>query len=75
MASIKKRGNTYQITVSNGFDSDGKRLFEYATFKPDENRTVKQQEKDLNDFAYEFEKKVKEGKVLRGEKLLLNEFA
>lgn len=75
MASVKKRGKTYQITVSNGFDSSGKRLFEYATFKPNESHTVKQQEKDLQNFVCEFEKKVKEGKLLQGEKLTLKGFA
>lgn len=75
MASIKKRGKTYSIRVSNGFDIDGKRIYECTTFKPDESRTPKQQEKDLQDFVYEFEKKVKEGKLLKGEKLTLLEFS
>lgn len=35
MASIRKRGNNYQVTVSNGRDITGRQLLETATFRPD----------------------------------------
>jgi hypothetical protein len=43
MASIRKRGNSYQITVSNGRNSNGKQILETATFSPNPNMTPRQQ--------------------------------
>lgn len=74
MASIRKRGNTYQITVSNGRDINGKKITETTTFTPDETKTEKQNQKALEKFAYEFEEKVKSGRYLSGEKLTYSEF-
>ena len=34
MASIKKRGNNYQITISLGRDQKGKQIIKTTTFKP-----------------------------------------
>lgn len=74
MASIRKRGNSYQITVSNGRDIRSKQLIETATFVPDPNRTEKQNQKALEKFVYEFEEKVKSGKYLTGEKLTYQQY-
>ena len=74
MASIRKRGNTYQITVSNGRNAAGKQILETATFTPDPARTEKQNEKALQIFALEFEQKVKSGKYLDGEKITFKDF-
>ena len=74
MATVEKRGNTYRITVSNGYDVTGKQIREKTTFTPDENMTVKQQKKALDDFIYDFEKRVKSGLFLNGEKTTLKEF-
>lgn len=75
MASIRKRGDSYQITVSNGRNSVGKQLLETTTFTPDPNMTVKQQQKSLDTFVFEFEQKVKNGKILTGDKLTLKEYS
>ena len=74
MASIRKRGSTYQITVSNGRDSSGKQIIETATFVPDPNKTEKQNQKDLERFVFQFEEKVKSGKYLNGEKITFQGF-
>lgn len=74
MASIRKRGNSYRITVSNGRDVTGKQILETATFTPDPNRTEKQNQKALEIFALEFEQKVKSGKYLDGEKITFQAF-
>ncbi|MCD7744812.1 MAG: site-specific integrase [Lachnospiraceae bacterium] len=74
MASIVKRGSSYRITVSNGRDAQGKQLLETATFTPDPKRTEKQNQKALQEFALDFERKVKSGKYLDGEKILFSEF-
>lgn len=79
MASIEKRitkkGITYTITVSNGYDITGKKLREKTTYIPDISMTPKQQEKALQAFVFEFEQKVKQGKFLSGEKITFKEFA
>ena len=74
MASIRKRGNAYQITVSNGRDASGKQILETATFTPDPSKTDKQNQKALEKFVFEFEEKVKSGKYLDGEKLTFSSF-
>lgn len=75
MASIRKRGNSYQITVSNGYDINGKKILETTTYTPDTSKTPKQQEKALQEFVSNFEKKVKDGLVLKGDKLTLQEYS
>lgn len=75
MASIRKRGNSYQITVSNGRDSSGKQILETVTFTPDTTLTPKKQQEALDKFVFDFEQKVKSGKLLKGEKLTLKEYS
>lgn len=75
MASIEKRGNSYSITVSNGYDVNGKKIREKTTFTPDSTMTLKQQQKALERFVFEFEQKVRNGKILKGEKITLKEFS
>ena len=75
MASIRKRGDSYRVTVSNGRDSTGRQLLETATFRPDPSKTEKQNQKALEIFAFEFEQKVKSGKYLDGEKISFKDFS
>lgn len=74
MASIRKRGKGYQITVSNGRDIYGKQILETATFLPDADKTEKQNQKALERFALDFEERVKSGKYLDGEKITFEAF-
>ena len=56
MASIRKRGNSYLIVVSMGYDHHGKRLkSQQKTVKPPKGLTNKQTEKWLNEQATLFE--------------------
>ncbi len=57
MATINKRGNTFQIVVSLGLDVNGKKIRKTKTFKPSESTTPKKAEKLANEFAIEFERK------------------
>lgn len=75
IASIRKRGNTYQITVSNGRRIDGSQIIETATFTPDPARTERQNQKALEIFALKFEDQVKSGKYLDGEKITFQAFS
>lgn len=59
MATIKKRGNAYQITVSLGYNTDGKKIRKTTTYKPPENIAPKKAEKLVNEFAIEYENKCK----------------
>lgn len=74
MASITKRKNSYRVSVSNGRRPDGSQIIETATFRPDPNKTEKQNLKALEIFAFEFEQKVRSGKYLDGEKLTFQAF-
>ncbi len=74
MANVIKRGNSYRITVSLGYDMNNKKIRETTTFTPDPHLTPKQEQKALDAFVYEFEKIVREGKLLKGEKITLAEY-
>ena len=78
MATIEKKntknGISYKITVSNGYDITGKQIRERTTYTPTPGMTSKQIEKELKQVTFEFEQKVKNGKLLKGEKLSFYEF-
>lgn len=74
MASIRKRGKGYQVTVSNGRDIHDRQILETATWTPDPDKTERQNQKALERFAMDFEDRVKNGKYLDGEKLTFREF-
>ncbi|WP_457789710.1 tyrosine-type recombinase/integrase [Anaeromassilibacillus sp. SJQ-5] len=61
MPTIQKRGDTYRITVSNGYDASGKQLRKSTTWKPAPGMTQKQIQKELDRQAVLFEEKVKSG--------------
>lgn len=56
MPSITKRGNTYRIMVSLGYDLKGKQIRKTTTFTPPDNVTEGKAEKLAKAYAYEFEK-------------------
>jgi len=66
MASILERNGAYFIMVSTGYDSTGKQLRKTITWKPEPGLTEKQIEKELNEKAVLFERKVLSGQVLDG---------
>ena len=57
MATIIKRAKTFRITVSLGYDGNGKQIRKTTTFKPPEGVTEKKAEKLAQQFAFEFEQK------------------
>lgn len=61
MASIKKRGDSWRIFVSNGYHSDGKKIVKTKTVRKPENMTDKKWEKELERIALEFEIEVEKG--------------
>ena len=75
MASIEERNGSYRIIVSCGRDIYGKKKRETATFVPDPGLTPKKRQKAVEDFAREFEAKVRNGMAMDGRKITLKEFA
>ncbi len=63
MATIRKRGNSYQIRVSCGYDTKGNQVEQAMTWKPDDKMTPKQIEKELNRQAVMFEEACMSGQV------------
>ena len=66
MPTIQKRGDTYRIRVSAGYDSAGKQIMKSTTWKPAPGMTQKQIEKELDRQAVIFEEKVKTGQYVDG---------
>lgn len=75
MASIRERNGSYQITVSRGYDINGKKLLETKTFTPDPSLTPKKREKAVAEFAQQFESQVKNGFAMDGRKITLKDFS
>lgn len=55
MATIRKRGNSYQIRVSSGYDINGKHKEQAMTWHPDEGMSKRQIEKEVQRQAMLFE--------------------
>ena len=79
MACVKElktqKGPVYKVTVSNGYDLQGKKIVKTTTYKPDSTLIPKQQEKALDRFVMEFEEKVKNGVSFDGDKMSFELFA
>ena len=59
MATITKRGETFRIKVSLGYDANGKQIVKSTTFTPPTGVTPKKAEKLANEYAFEFERHCK----------------
>lgn len=66
MPTIEKRNDAYRITVSAGYDAQGKQIKKRMTWKPLPTMTEKQIQKELERQAVLFEEQVISGKVLDG---------
>ena len=74
MARIIKRSNSYLIRVTCGRDYQGKQIVYNETFRPTKT-TPKAQEKEVQAFAQEFERRVRDGEVYTGAYITFAEFA
>ena len=61
MATIRKRGNSYQIRVSCGYDTMGNQVTRNKTWTPEKGMTPKRIEKELNRQAVLFEEACNSG--------------
>lgn len=66
MATVKKQGRGYKITVSQGYDINGKQIRTHMTWVPDPGMTPRQIEKELNRQAVLFEEQVQAAGVKNG---------
>lgn len=74
MATIQKRKDSYYITVSCGYDINGKQIRRTMTYKPDINMTAKQIEKEVQRQAVLFEEQCNNGTVYTDGRMKLAEF-
>ncbi len=62
--NVDKRGNSYRIRISDGYDSKGKQKFRTRTWHPEEGMTKNQIEKELRRQVVIFTEQVKKGMVV-----------
>ncbi|MDE6924441.1 MAG: hypothetical protein K2P59_04140, partial [Acetatifactor sp.] len=81
MASLQRKEKrngevVYRIQVSLWYDKEtGKRKDKVITFKPNQNASMKQQEKEAKKYAIEWEDKLKNGESYEGEEMSFADFA
>lgn len=66
MATVRKRGNSYQIRVSAGYDTNGNQIIKTKTWKPAPSMTERQIKKELDTQVVLFEQQVQTGQFLDG---------
>ena len=71
---IKKRKNSYLITVSCGYDTNGKHISRSTSFAVPKGLTAKQEQKAVLEFAEKFERKVKGGTVAHYNRMTFRTF-
>ena len=64
MASVMKRGKSYRIRVSCGYDINGKQVFQMKTWTPEEGMTSAQIKKELQRQTVLFEEECASGQVV-----------
>ena len=71
---IVKRSNAYRITVSCGYDEDGRQIRRTTTFNPPKGLSAKQEQKAVLEFGEEFERRVKGGAFVQYNKITFKSF-
>ena len=66
MATVTRRGKSYSIRVSCGYDMTGRQIIKSMTWKPQPDMTDSQAEKEVQRQAVLFEEKCRTGQVLQG---------
>ncbi len=74
MPTIRKRNNSYQITVSCGYDTNNKQIRRTMTYTPEKGMTAKQIEKEVQRQAVLFEEQCQSGAVPTDGRMKLAEF-
>lgn len=74
MATIKKRGNSYQFRVYAGYDTNGKQIEKTKSWKPPADWSERRSEKEAQRLAVLFEEQVRAGCLANG-KMKFADFA
>ena len=75
MASVRKKNNGYEVTVSDGYDSNGKKVTVSRTFIPEPNWNEKRVQKELEKFKVELENRVKHGDNIKADKITIEKLS
>lgn len=75
MASVRKKNNDYEVTVSDGYDSNGKKVTVSRTFIPEPNWNEKRVQKELEKFKVELENRVKHGDNVKADKITIEKLS
>ncbi len=71
---ITERNGSYRITISCGRDDNGKQILRTATFTPPKGLSKRQEQRTVNEFAEDFERKVKGGANIKYMKMTFKGF-
>ena len=74
MANIRKRGESYEITVCCGYSTDGKKIRRTKTYKPDNGMTERQIKKEIHRQAVLFEERCRYGQAAADGKIKFDDF-
>lgn len=74
MPSIQKRGSSYRITVSCGYDAQKRQIRKTKTYRPLPGMTPRQIEKEVQRFAMVFEASAKNGEYIDSGRIRLVDF-
>lgn len=66
MATVQRRGDTYRITASAGYDTEGRQIRKSMTWRPAPGMTERQIAKELERQKVLFDEQVKGGRYLNG---------
>lgn len=80
MASIKRKEKkngevVYRIDIALGYDNTGKKKVKVITYRPNQSATPKQQEKEVQKYALDYEDKLKHGESFEGEEMSFEDYA
>lgn len=75
MPSIRKKGNNYEITISNGYDSSGRKIMVSRTFTPKDTWNEERTKKEVEKFAIRLEEKVKNGYNVKADNITLEKLS
>ena len=64
MATVTKRGDSYRIKVTCGYDANGKQVVQTRTWRPDPDMSARQIKKELDRQCVMFEEECKKGQVV-----------
>ena len=71
---ITERNGSFRITISCGRDDNGKQILRTATFTPPKGLSKRQAQRAVNEFAEDFERKVKGGANIKYTKMTFKSF-